>query len=125
MRRALLVDGALRLAFNIRVSLEIWQTLARGCLVPFVAYGIYTTWRGVAWVNDFWPGRPGSHSVASAEGISMVSLIAYAYWNMISDSAVSIDAAKTRAWILAVLVDASKFLRAVRVDHTFRTTVGR
>ena len=45
--------------------------------------------------------------------------------NMISNSAICIDAAKTRAWILAALVDASKFLRAVRVDHTFRTTVGR
>ena len=55
----------------------------------------------------------------------MVPLVANTDWNMISNPAICIDAAKTRAWILAVLVDASKFLRAVRVDHTFRTTVGR
>ena len=105
--------------------METRQTLARCCSVPVVAYGIDTTWRGAARVDDLWPGWPGSHSVASAEGVSLVSLIANADWDMISDSAVGIDAAKTRAGILAALVDASKFLRAVRVDHTFRTTVGR
>ena len=55
----------------------------------------------------------------------MVSLVADTDGNMISYSAVGIDTAKTRAWILAALVDASKFLRAVRVDHTFRTAGGR
>ena len=100
------------------------QTLARGCSVPFVAHGIDTTWRRVARVNDLWPWRLGSHPVTSAKGISLVSLVADTDGNMISYSAVGIDATKTRAWILAALVDASKFLRAVRVDHTFRTTVG-
>ena len=122
---ALLVDGALRFAFNIRVTLEIRQTLARGCAIPFVAYGIDTTGRGVARVNDLWPWRLGSHPVTSVEGISLVSLVADTDGNMISYSAVGIDTAKTRTWILAALVDASKLLRAVRVDHTFRTTVGR
>ena len=122
---ALLVDGALRFAFNIRVTLEIRQTLARGCSISFVAYGIDTTWRGIARVNDLWPRRLCSHPVASAKRISLVSLVADTDGNVISYSAVGIDATKTRAWILAALVDTSKFLRAVRVDHTFRTTVGR
>ena len=105
--------------------MKLRQTLARGCSVPFVAYGIDTTGRGVARVNDLWPWRLGSHPVTSAKGISLVSLVAYTNGNMISYSAVGIDTAKTRTWILAALVDASKFLRAVRVDHTFRTTVWR
>ena len=122
---AFLVDGALRLAFNIRVTLKSRQTLARGCLVPFVANGIETTWGWVARVNDLWPGRLGSHPVTSAKGISLVSLVADTDGYMISHSAIRIDAAKTRTWILAAFVGACKFLRAVRVDHTFRTTVGR
>ena len=63
--------------------------------------------------------------VASVEGVPLVPLVANTDGDMISNSAICIDAAKTRTWILAALVDASKFLRAVRVDHTFRTTVGR
>ena len=122
---AFLVDGALRLAFNIRVTLKSRQTLARGFTVPFVTNGIDTTWGWVARVNDLWPGRLGSHRVTSAKGISLVSLIAYADRDMISDSAVGINATKTRTWIFAEFVDACKFLRAVRVDHTLRTTVGR
>ena len=120
-----MVDGALRLAFNIRVSLKTGQTLARGCTVPFVANGIDTTWRWIARVNDLWPWRLGSHPVTSVKGIPLVSLIAYADRDMISDSAVGINATKTRTWIFAEFVDACKFLRAVRVDHTLRTTVGR
>ena len=94
-------------------------------MVPFVAYGIDTTWRGVARINDLWPWRLGSHPITSAKRISLVSLVADADGNMISYSAVGIDTAKTRAGILAALVDTSKLLRAVRVDHTFRTTVWR
>ena len=108
-----MVDGAFWFAFNIRVSLKTRQTLARGCSVPFVAYGIDTTWRGIARVNDLWPRRLCSHPVASAKRISLVSLIAYADWDMISDSAVRIDATKSRAWILTSFVDTCKFLRAV------------
>ena len=121
---ALLIDGALWFAFNIRIPLETRQTLARGCSISFVAYGIDTTWRGVARVNDLWPWRLGSHPVTSAKRITLVSLIAYADRDMISDSAVGIDATKSRTWILTLFVDTCKFLRAVRVDHTFRTTVG-
>ena len=105
--------------------METRQTLARCCSVPVVAYGIDTTWRGVAGINNlrFW--RLGSHPVTSAKRISLVSLVANTDRNMISNPAICIDATETRAGILAALVDASKFLRAVRVDHTFRTTVGR
>ena len=120
-----MVDGALRLAFNIRVSLKTGQTLAGSCSSSLIANCIDATRRRIARVNDFRSWWFRCNSVASVEGITLVPLVANTDWNMISNPAICIDAAKTRAWILAALVDACKFLRAVRVDHTFRTTVGR
>ena len=52
-----LVDGALWLAFNIGVSLETRQTLARGCPGSLIALGIDAAWRGVARINYFRTGR--------------------------------------------------------------------
>ena len=101
------------------------QTLARSCSSPLIANSIDATRRRVARVNDFRPWWLRCDSVTSVEWVPLVPLVANTDGNMISYSAVGIDATKTRAWILAALVDASKFLRAVRVDHTFRTTVGR
>ena len=63
--------------------------------------------------------------VASAEGVSLISLVAHADRNMVPDSAVSIDAAKTRTRVLTFSVDASQLLRAVGVDNALRATIGR
>jgi hypothetical protein len=120
-----LVDGALRLAFNIGVPLQTRQTLAGSCSSPLIANSIDATRRRIARVNDFRPWWLRCDSVASVEWVPLVPLVANTDRDMISNPAICIDAAKTRTWILAALVDASKFLRAVRVDHTFRTTGGR
>ena len=55
----LLVDGALGLAFNVRVSLETRQTLTGCCPVSFIADCVSPTRSGVAWINDFWPPSGG------------------------------------------------------------------
>ena len=52
-------------------------------------------------------------------------MVAHADGNMVADSAVSIDAAKTRTRVLTFSVDASQLLRAVRVDNALRATIGR
>ena len=59
VRGALLVDGALRLAFNVRVALETRQALTGGCPVSFIANRVSPTRSGVARVNDFWPPSGG------------------------------------------------------------------
>ena len=64
------------------------------------------------------------NSVASAEGVSLVSLIADTNGDMVPDSAVGIDATKARTGILAFPVDAGQLLRAVRVDNALGATVG-
>ena len=97
---ALLVDGALRFAFNIRVTLEIRQTLARGCAIPFVAYGIDATRRRIARVNDFRPWWLRCDSIASVEWVPLVPLVANTDWYVVSDSAVGIDATKSRTRVL-------------------------
>ena len=63
-------------------------------------------------------------SVASAKGISLVSLVADTYRHMVSDPTIGIDAAKTGTRVLALSGDAGQLLGAVRVDHTLRATVG-
>ena len=62
-------------------------------------------------------------SVASAKGISLVSLVADTNRNMVPDPAVGIDATKTGTRVLALSGDAGQLLGAVRVDHTLRATV--
>ena len=59
VRGALLVDSALRLAFNIGVSLKTRQTLTGGCSVSFIANCVSPTRRWVARINDFWPPSGG------------------------------------------------------------------
>ena len=118
------VDCALWLALDIRIP-EHLREASTGCsAVPLIAYCIDAAWRGIARVYNLWPWGLGRNSVASAEGVSLISLVAHADRNMVPDSAVSIDAAKTRTRVLAFSVDASQLLRAVRVDHTLRATVG-
>ena len=120
-----MVDGALRLAFNIGVPLQTRQTLAGSCSSPLIAHSIDATRRRIARVNDFRPWWLSCDSVSSVEWVPLVPLVAYTDRDMISNPEICIDSTKTRTWILAALVDASKFLRAVRVDHTFRTAGGR
>ena len=62
-------------------------------------------------------------SVASAKGISLVSLVADTNRHMVPDPAVGIDATKTGTRVLALSGDAGQLLGAVRVDHTLRATV--
>ena len=61
--------------------------------------------------------------VASAEGISLITLVADTNRHVVPDPAVGIDATQSRARILALSGDASQLLGAVRVDHTLRATV--
>ena len=55
----------------------------------------------------------------------MITLIANADRDVVSDPAVGIYATKSWARVLAFLVDTGQFLRAVGVDHTLRPTVWR
>ena len=121
----LLVDGALRLAFNIGVTLKTRQTLARGSTVSFIANSIDSTWRWVARINDLRLWWLCCHPVTSVERISLITLIANADRDVVSDPAVGIYATKSWARVLAFLVDTGQFLRAVGVDHTLRPTVWR
>lgn len=123
VRGALLVDGALRLAFNVRVPLETRQALTGGCPVSFIANCVSPTRSGVARVNDFWPPSGGCDSVASVKGISLVSLVADTNRHMIPDPTVGIDATETGTRVLTLSGDAGQLLGAVRVDHTLRATV--
>ena len=108
--RTLLVDRALWLALDIRISEHLRETSTGCSAVPLIAYCVDAAWRGIARVYNLWPWGLGRNSVASAEGVSLISLVAHADRNMVPDSAVSIDAAKTRTRVLASFVDASKLL---------------
>ena len=55
----LLVDGALWLALNVRVSLKTRQTRTGRRLVSFIAHSIGPTRRWVARINDLWPPSGG------------------------------------------------------------------
>ena len=119
------VDRALWLALDIRISEHLRETSTGCSAVPLIAYCVDAAWRGIARVYNLWPWGLGRNSVASAEGVSLISLVAHADRNMVPDSAVSIDAAKTRTRVLTFSVDASQLLRAVRVDNALRATIGR
>ena len=123
--RTLRVDGALRLAGSVRVTKHLRQALAGGRPVPVIADSIDATGRRVAGVNDLRSCRGCGNSIASIEGISLVSLVADTNGHMVPDPAVGIDATEARAGILALSGDASKFLGAVGVDNTLRSAVRR
>ena len=53
---AVRVDGAFRLAFNVRVALQARQTGAGGGTLPVATHGVDTAWRRSAWVNGAWCG---------------------------------------------------------------------
>ena len=53
---AIRIDGAFRLAFNVRVALQARQTGAGGSALPVAAHGVDAAWRRSAWVNGAWCG---------------------------------------------------------------------
>ena len=57
--RTLLVDRALWLALNVRVSLKTRQTRTGRRLVSFIAHSVGATRRRVARINDLWPPSGG------------------------------------------------------------------
>ena len=118
------VDCTLRLTLSVRISKHFRQACARCSTISFIAYCIDATWRRIARVYDLRPWGLSGNSVASAEGVSLISLIADTNGDMVPDSAVGIDATKARTGILAFPVDAGQLLRAVRVDNALRATVG-
>ena len=97
----LLVDGALRLAFNIGVTLKTRQTLARGSTVSFIANCIDATRRWIAGVDNFRSWWLGCDPIASVEGVSLVPLVANTDWYVVPDPAVGIDTTQARTRILA------------------------
>lgn len=99
------VDGTFWFAFNIGVALEARVTCARGSLVSIGAFSIDTTWRWSTWVNDLWSWCSGGGSVTTGEWISNISLIANTKWDMVSNTAVSIDTTESRTWVLTFSVD--------------------
>ena len=103
-----MVDGALRLAFNIRVSLKSRQTLAGSCSCSLIANCIDATRRWIARVDNFRPWWLGRDPIASVEGVSLVALVANTDGNMISHSAICIDSTKSRTRILTASVDAGE-----------------
>ena len=117
------VDCALWLTLNIGIPKHFRDACAGCSSISFIAYCVDATGRRIARVYDLRPWGLSGNSVASAEGISLVSLVADTNGHMVSDSAVSIDATKARARVLAFPVDAGQLLRAVRVDDTLRSAV--
>ena len=95
-----MVDGALRLAFNIRVSLKSRQTLAGSCSSSLIANCIDATRRRIARVNYFRPWWLRCNSVASVEWVPLVTLVTNTDWYVVSDPTVGIDATKSRARVL-------------------------
>ena len=61
--------------------------------------------------------------VASAEGISLITLVADTNRHVVPDPAVGIDATQSRTRILTLSVDAGLVRGTVRVDHTFWSAV--
>ena len=118
------VDCALRLTLNVRIPKHFRDACARCSTISFIAHCIDTTWRRIAGIYDLWSWGLSGNSVASAEGVSLISLIADTNGDMVPDSAVGVDATKARTGILAFPVDAGQLLRAVRVDNALRATVG-
>ena len=96
-----MVDGALRLAFNIRVSLKTGQTLAGSCSSSLIANCIDATRRWIARVNDFRSWWLCCDSVASVEWVPLIPLIADTDRYVVSDPTESIDATKSRTRVLA------------------------
>lgn len=63
--------------------------------------------------------------VTATEWITSLSLRTCANWNMLYDSATSIDTTGSRAWVSTFLPYASLITRTIRIDGTFRTAVRR
>ena len=103
------VDCTLRLTLSVRVSKHFRQACARCSTISFVAYCIDATWRRIAGIYDLWPRWLSGNSVASAEGISLVSLVADTNGHMVSDSAVSISSTEARTGVLTFSVDTCSF----------------
>ena len=122
---AVRVDGALRLALNVRIALEAGETCTRGRLVPVGALGIDATGAGAAWVNNLRRRGGGGWSVAAGEWVSNVSLVTDAERHMIPDIAVGIDTAEAGTGVLTLSVDAGLVLGALRVDNTLWPAVWR
>ena len=101
----LLVDGALRLALSVRISLQPRQTGTGGRLVPLSADSIEAAGTWSAGINDLRSWCCGDRSVAAGEGVSDISLVADTDRNMVSNSAVSIDPTQSWAGILTFSVD--------------------
>lgn len=101
---AIWIDGAFRLAFNVRVALQARQTGAGGSALPVAAHGVDAAWRRSAWVNGAWCGswRPP----ALAEGVSNIALVTDADGNVVPHTAVGVDPTKARTRILALAPDA-------------------
>ena len=59
------------------------------------------------------------------ERVALEALVADTNWNMVPNSAVGIDSTQTRTRILALAGNAGKLWRAVRVDDTLWSAVGR
>ena len=122
--RAVWVDCALMLAFNVRIALKTRKTDASSGLVPFSTLCIDSTWRRVAGIDDLWTDGGCWWSSALTEGISDEALVADANRNMVSHVAVSVDTAEARAGVLTLAADARLVRRAVRVHDTLRSAVG-
>ena len=110
---ALWVDGALRLALDIRVTKHFRKAGAGCSLVSLSALCIDATRRGVARINYLRSWGGCCDPSALAEGISSVALVADTDGYMVPDAAVGIDAAQAGARILALSGDASQLLGAV------------
>lgn len=61
---------------------------------------------------------------AQKERISGVARRAAAHWNVIDDVATCVTAARTRARVYAVLIDARFDARTLGIHRAFRPTIG-
>ena len=111
--RAVWIDCALMLAFNVGIAFKTGQADASSCLVPFPALCIDSTRRWVAGIDDLWANGSCRRPSALTEGISDVTLVADADWYMVAHVTIGIDTTQARAGVLTLASDACFVRRAV------------
>ena len=101
---ALWVDGALRLALDIRVTKHFRKAGAGCSLVSLSALCIDATRRGVARINYLRSWGGCCDPSALAEGISSVALVADTDGHMVPDATLSVSSTEPGTGVDALLI---------------------
>ena len=117
------VDHTFRSTCYIWITKVVWNTLAGGCSVSFIANSICTTWRWSAWINNFSRNWQCCNSCAVSERISCVSWITCTGWIVILHWTWSISSTNSWTRIHTFLIDTCFVCWTFWVDCTFWFTL--